>query len=176
MKKLIVFASFLIICTNVFSQNSIKNTIADYATNNKLSIARPFKDSVTIDKPNNLIVLNKEHWDLMGLNELELFSDIFEYSIFAVYKHKNNLILMISRDYPSETIHWICIVDKNLNLKDYLMTAYENDEGNIYVTSEISKNALVIYKWELEDNESGSSYSIKKDKFEGISSFVKIEK
>lgn len=165
MKKILSITIILLITTYTFGQKNLKATITNYANNNSLSIERPYTDSITAPKPHNIILLNKEHWDIMLLNKIELYNDIFEYYIYSVYKQKGNTILLINRDYEHETYHWICILNKNLELLDYKTIAYDNAEGFLYIYSEIKKENITVNQWKLESEEI-YFYKIKKNKFE----------
>ncbi|MBN2890563.1 MAG: hypothetical protein JXL97_01725 [Bacteroidales bacterium] len=175
MKKLIALSILLLFVFGSFGQDSVKKTIVKYAENNELSIERPFNDSTTLEKPQNSLNLNKENWEILGLEKLEEFNNIFEYSIYSIYKHKNNFILLISRDYSSETVHWICLFNKKFELKQFEMSAYDNDEGFLYISTEISDEYFLINKWEIEEGTQTFNYSIKKNKFELISVSITID-
>lgn len=108
--------------------------------------AFPFKDKIDALAAHKRVALNEKDWATYNYSMLEKFNSAFSYANYGYFKINEQIFILLERKYSEESIHWLCAVDINLNLADYLMLSYENSEGMFesYSTLNIKDKKLVI--------------------------------
>lgn len=124
----------------------------------------PYKDSIQSDCVGEPI--QKDDWENQHFNKIEQFNADFNYKIIGAFQVKENQLLLISRCYPEENIHWLVILEKG-KFKDKLMTAYDNAEGFSSIKSKIEEDNILVKEWNdfSDENYTEKKYSIIKARF-----------
>ena len=97
------------------------------------NLSLPFnaKISDVIPSNKNGFQLDKSSWVKYGFDVLQEYyeHESSDYKIFGQFVSKENKLLLIERKYSEENNHWLCILDKNNQIIDWLEIAYDNSEG-----------------------------------------------
>lgn len=109
-------------------------------------------DSIGFETDNNIIELNLDKWNTMGLDSIELFNPEFKYSMINLFHHENYDCVTVLRIYSEENFHWTCILNKDEKLIDWITTAYDNSEGFLTIKSSLENDKLLVTEWNLYSN------------------------
>jgi len=131
------------------------------------SITLPYTDSISYTIPPGSFILNQEQWHSYGFEELETFNSDFEYAIRGKLSMIGERLVLISRTYSEESIHWLCIVDDSFKVRSSLQSAYDNSEGFLAIKSVINENEIQISEWNMynEPNEKLTVYKFENTEF-----------
>ncbi len=109
-------------------------------------------DSIGIENNYNKVELDSVSWNEMGLDSLESYNSSFNYYIINKSQREDFNIVIISRTYTEENIHWACIVTSEGKLIDWIRTAYDNSEGFMYMKSRFEAAKVRVFEWNLYTN------------------------
>ena len=111
----------------------------------KLSL--PFNTKIIDDTSlsyNNNFQLDKSSWMKYGFDVLQAYYESSDYKVSGQLYTKENRLLLIERKYSEENSYWVCMIDKENKVIDWLETAYDNSEGFTSIQSVIYKDSVVV--------------------------------
>ncbi len=112
----------------------------------------PYKAAISDKVSASSFKLDKSSWLKHGFDILQEFYGDSEYTISRKYILGENKLLLIERDYESENNQWLCIVDSNNKIIDWLEVAYDNAEGFTATESTIYKDRVVVNEYNMYTN------------------------
>ena len=118
----------------------------------------PYYDSISsVDQTVDQIT--RQDYNRLGLDSIETFQPDFEYRFLG--KHPKRNVFLLERYYVEESVHWLIIINKN-EVKEWKVTAYDNSEGFLYISSMIKVDGLTTYEHNIysSTNEVVTNYEI----------------
>ena len=133
--------------TQSFSQTKSHSGIFGTPT-----IELPSIDSITIMEKSDIHRLTQDEWTKLNFDKIEDFKPEFEYSIIGQGSINNLILLHVERRFIEENYHWLCMMDQDYKLIDWIETAYDNSEGFLVKMTQIEREHLVITEWNDFEN------------------------
>lgn len=157
LKTLLIFLGLIFLQTTSFAQVDLNDLLHE----NSL-INLPFTDSIGKDYKTYKIKIDKSKWEGAGFDKLEAYNSAFNYYTIGLVKTGKIKLLLIERQYTEESVHWICMINEEGAILDWLQTAYDNSEGFLNIHSQIDKDTITVKTWNdfAEIKSSNQKYSI----------------
>ncbi len=91
----------------------------------------------------NKRAIKKKEWN-SNYEMLEQYNKNFKYYTVESNKLSNFQTCFVIREYDSESIHWLLLLDEKQKVIDFLMTAYDNAEGFLEIKSDCYTDKITV--------------------------------
>lgn len=101
-----------------------------------------FTDAVSVVFENKRVIKKKE-WN-GKYKMLEAYNKNFKYYIVESNNLSEFQTCFVIREYDSESIHWLLLLDEKQKVIDFLITAYDNAEGFLEIKSDCYTDKITV--------------------------------
>ena len=104
-------------------------------------------DSISYEETPNAYTLSEKDWATNKFDSLEAYQSDFQYAIIGQKPSGDMTLLLVARSYEEENVHWLCLMNSQYQLADWIQTAYDNAEGFLLKQSNIEEERIVVTEW-----------------------------
>ncbi len=125
-----------------------------------------FKKLIENSQLNKLPVLTKNEIKQYAIETAidENYADDYKYHLVEkVLDTPTHKLYLIAREYENENAVWLCLFDKNGQIKYAKEVYYDNAEGNYQVESTLKKDTLTLLIEDINEGKSVEIYTVDKN-------------